>query len=109
MICARCSREIEQDSNFCRLCGAAVADAGFSRAAPRRLFRSAVDRKVGGICGGLADYFDVDPTFVRLAAIILTIYPGAIFFGVLAYGIAWMVIPLSPAPPPPLQTAPTTA
>jgi phage shock protein C len=109
MICARCSREIEHDSSYCRFCGAAVAAPAFSSAAPRRLFRSVADRKIAGVCGGLAEYFALDPTLVRLAVIILAIYPGAIFFGLLAYAIAWMVIPTAPAAPPPLHTAPTPA
>lgn len=59
----------------------------------RRLFRSTVDRKVGGVCGGLAEYFHVDPTAVRVGVAILTVYPGAIIFGVVAYAIAWLIIP----------------
>jgi len=99
MTCARCSRDIEQDSGYCRFCGAAVGANRVSGFGARRLFRSAVDRKVAGVCGGLADYFEVDPTLVRLAVIVLTIYPGAIFFGLLAYVIAWAIIPLAPRAP----------
>jgi phage shock protein PspC (stress-responsive transcriptional regulator) len=64
------------------------------------LFRSRSDRKIGGVCGGLADYFAVDPTIVRLAVVIAAIYPGAVVFGVLAYLIAWAIIPPAPAVPP---------
>lgn len=99
MNCAQCSHEIEHDSGYCRFCGAAVAANRVTGAGVRRLFRSAVDRKVGGVCGGLAVYFGVDPTLVRLAVIVLTIYPGAIFFGLLAYVIAWVIIPLAPRVP----------
>ena len=62
-------------------------------ARPARLARSAVDRKIVGVCGGLAAYFGIDSTLVRLAVVILSIYPGAIIFGVLAYVIAWLVMP----------------
>ena len=99
MTCARCSREIEHDSGYCRFCGTAVRTNRMVGTGPRRLFRSAVDRKLAGVCGGLADYFGVDPTLVRLAVIVLTIYPGAIFFGLLAYAIAWAIIPLEPRAP----------
>jgi phage shock protein C len=58
-----------------------------------RLVRSSTDRKIAGVCGGLAAYFNVDSTAVRLAAVILAIYPGAIVCGVLAYLIAWLIIP----------------
>ena len=104
MTCGRCAREIEIDSVYCRHCGARVA----ATAGPaRRLFRSTTDRKIGGVCGGLAEYFAVDATLVRLLAIVLAIYPGAVVLGVLVYLIAWAVIP--PAPAAPLQPAPSHA
>lgn len=65
-----------------------------------RLTRSATDKKIAGVCGGLAAYFDVDPTAVRLAVVILAIYPGAIVCGVIAYVIAWLVIPPAAFVPP---------
>jgi phage shock protein C len=45
---------------------------------------------VGGVCGGLAEYFGVDPVLIRIAAVALALSGGA---GVLAYVIAWIVIP----------------
>jgi phage shock protein C len=62
-------------------------------ARPTCLARSASDRKIAGVCGGLAAYFGIDSTLVRLAVVILSIYPGAVIFGVLAYVIAWLVMP----------------
>ena len=70
----------------------------------RRLVRSSNNRKIAGVCGGLAEYFSLDPTLVRLAAVILSIYPGAIICGIIAYLIAWAIIP--PGPEIPLHTAP---
>jgi len=61
-----------------------------------RLFRSRVDRRIGGVCGGLAEYFDVDPTMVRLAWVVVSVLACAVVFGVVAYLIAWFVIPASP-------------
>jgi phage shock protein PspC (stress-responsive transcriptional regulator) len=61
--------------------------------APRRLTRSTVDRKIGGVCGGLADYLSADPTAVRVAWVILTIIPGLIVVGVVAYLVAWFIMP----------------
>ena len=63
-------------------------------AAPRRLTRSTADRKLAGVCGGLAEYFHLDATVVRLAWAILTVVPGCIVLGVLAYLVAWFVMPL---------------
>lgn len=48
---------------------------------------------IGGVCGGIGEYFDIDPTIVRLAWAFMALWVG---FGVLAYLIAWIVIPLNP-------------
>lgn len=57
----------------------------------KRLYLSQ-DKKVSGLCAGIAEYFDVDPSLVRLAWIVVTILTG-IVPGVLAYFVAVMVIP----------------
>jgi phage shock protein C len=59
----------------------------------RRLARSETDKQIAGVCGGLAEFFGVDSTIVRLAAVILAIYPGAVIGGVIAYLIAWFIMP----------------
>ena len=64
-----------------------------------RVVRPQFDRKLAGVCAGLARYFNVDVTLVRLIWVVLSIYPGAIILGVLAYGIAWFVIPGEPLVP----------
>jgi phage shock protein PspC (stress-responsive transcriptional regulator) len=70
----------------------------------RRLTRSVADRKIAGVCGGLAEYFGVDATPVRLLWVILSILCGAIVLGILAYLLAWLIIPQ-----PPETAASTTA
>ena len=66
--------------------------------APRaRVTRSTIDRKIAGVCGGLAEYLNIDSTVVRLAWAVLTIVPGAIVFGVAAYLVAWLIMPERPA------------
>jgi phage shock protein PspC (stress-responsive transcriptional regulator) len=55
--------------------------------------RSSTDKKIGGVCAGLADYFDMDPTIIRVIWILLLICGGT---GLLAYVILWMVLPLAP-------------
>jgi len=74
--------------------------------AQKQLLRSRTDRRIGGVCGGLAEYFGADPTIVRVAWVVLTIVPCAIVFGVIAYLVAWLVIPS--APEPRFQTVPST-
>lgn len=60
---------------------------------PRRLFRSRADKKIAGVCGGLAEYFDIDPAFVRIAAVVLFLMNG---IGLIAYLVAWAAIPWRP-------------
>ena len=59
----------------------------------RRLTRSVADRRIAGVCGGLAAYFRADSTLVRLVWAILSVVPGGVVLGVAAYVIAWIVIP----------------
>jgi phage shock protein C len=59
----------------------------------RRLYRSRRDRMAGGVCGGIAEYAGVDPVLVRIAAVALALSGG---LGLLAYIIAWIVIPEAP-------------
>jgi phage shock protein C len=56
----------------------------------KRLYRAREGRVVAGVCAGLATYFGVDPTLVRLAFALVTVFGG---FGVLLYLVAWVVIP----------------
>ena len=59
----------------------------------RRLYRSGRDRILGGVCGGIAEYLGVDPVIIRLMWIIGCFAWG---FGILAYIIAWIIIPRNP-------------
>lgn len=58
----------------------------------KRLYRSRTNCKIAGICGGLGDYFDIDPTILRLVAIFVLIFTGFVPM-TLVYCIAWAVIP----------------
>ncbi len=60
----------------------------------KRLYRSKKDKMLAGICGGLAEYFDVDPSLVRLATVLLCLYAGT---GLLIYIIAAIIIPEDPS------------
>ena len=63
---------------------------GTNQAPPRRLTRSADDRWLGGVCGGLAEYTGLDPVIFRVVVAVATILGGA---GLAAYLVAWLVIP----------------
>jgi phage shock protein PspC (stress-responsive transcriptional regulator) len=51
------------------------------------------DARIAGVCGGLAEYFGVDATPIRLLWVILSILCGAVIGGVVAYLLAWLIIP----------------
>lgn len=72
------------------------ADSPAAAATRTRLVRSQTDRRIAGVCGGLAAYFDVDPTIVRVAWVIASIIVGAVVFGIVAYVIAWFILPSAP-------------
>lgn len=57
----------------------------------KKLYRSTTDRRVAGVCGGLADYFGVDATMVRIFYFFALIIPGGI--GILPYIVLWIVLP----------------
>lgn len=56
----------------------------------KRLYKIEEGKKIDGVCGGIAEYFDIDPTLVRLAWLLLTCFVGS---GVVAYIVASMIIP----------------
>lgn len=61
----------------------------------KRLYRSRDEKWLAGVCGGLAEYFEIDPVVVRaIFAVLLVLGPGA-----LIYLALWIVVPLAPAPP----------
>jgi len=80
--------------------------AGAATESQRRLVRSVTDKRIAGVCGGLAEYFDVDPTIVRVSWVIVSIIAGAVVFGVVAYVVAWFIIPSAPVAT--LHTSPST-
>jgi phage shock protein PspC (stress-responsive transcriptional regulator) len=61
----------------------------------RRLFRNPNDRVFGGVCSGVANYFDIDPVIVRLVFAVMFLTAG---IGLIAYIIAWIIIPAAKTP-----------
>ena len=58
----------------------------------KQLYRSTTDKMIAGVCGGLAEYFAIDPVIVRIVAVVL-LFGGP---GFLAYVILWIVVPPNP-------------
>src|SRR5919197_1329794 len=67
-----------------------AAQGATEQAGPRRLYRSRGDRVIGGVCAGIARYFNIDPVIVRIAAVALVFVGGA---GVVAYVAALLLMP----------------
>lgn len=58
--------------------------------APKRLKRSISDKMIAGVCGGLAEYFEIDSTLIRLVFAFAAVFAGT---GVLAYLVMWIIVP----------------
>ncbi len=61
----------------------------------KRIYRSSSDSKIAGVCGGIGEMWDIDPTFIRLAVMFLCftpVLPGV----VVTYLTAWLIVPLKP-------------
>src|ERR1700692_674723 len=98
MYCSNCGAQIGDRDNFCHACGREAARAGeahqFNAAgynAPRRVYRVVHDKKIAGVCSGLAKYFDIDVTLVRLAVATGIVLSGGL--GLVAYIVAWIILP----------------
>jgi phage shock protein C len=109
MYCPKCGKELQGAVNYCCQCGAAL-----SKASPfkRKLTLSTTDKKIAGVCGGLAEYLEIDSTFVRLIWVLLALAG----LGLIGYPIAWLIMPSGPVlgkaskigEPSEAATAPTT-
>ena len=87
MYCNACGKAIAEDGRFCSHCGNVVG----IQPMPKRLTRSRTDRKIGGVCAGLAHYLDLDVSLVRILWFFITLACG-IFPGVVAYVVGWIII-----------------
>jgi phage shock protein C len=100
MFCPQCGKEYSQRVNFCCHCGSALSEPVSTHV--KKLTRSRTDKKIAGVCGGFANYFDVDVTLLRILWLMLVCIGG---WGIIGYFIAWIAMPQEPLALP----APVTA
>ena len=90
MYCNFCGRTMPDDALYCSGCGRQLG----AKVLRRPLERAREGKKIAGVCMGFARHLDVDVTLVRLVWLVLALASGGI--GLIAYVIAWIVIPEEP-------------
>lgn len=91
MYCNACGKGIAEDARFCTYCGTVVGTVP----RPKQLTRSRSDRKIAGVCAGLGHYLGWDIALVRILTVFVTLLAG-VFPGVIAYVLAWIIVPEEP-------------
>ncbi len=93
MFCPQCGKEYSERVNFCCHCGTALSIS--APAVPKKLTRSRTDSKIAGVCGGFADYLELDVTLMRIIWLMLAFLWG---WEIIGYFIAWIAMPQEPLP-----------
>ncbi len=109
MYCSSCGIELSDASRFCPQCGTATSTNSFMAAGgrpARPLTRLRDDRKIAGVCSGIARYLGIDVTLVRILTLVLAICPPGI--GLIFYLVCWIVMPQEPLLLPPASQAQTS-
>jgi len=97
-VCTRCGKAVCPEDAvvingklYCKECAKKVMD---EEKHPKKLYRSRTDRMIAGVCGGLAKYFNIDSTIVRIIFVLLIFIPrGWFWFAFLLYILLWLIIP----------------
>ncbi len=94
MYCTNCGKNIGEDPIYCQYCGIRVAPLPPVVKRPFARFRA--DKKIAGVCAGVARYFDLDANLVRAIWLFCVLFAGT---GLLVYLVLWIVMPLDPETP----------
>ena len=90
MYCNHCGKVIQEDANVCAYCGKRVGNVS----ARKNLVRPQAGRQIAGVAMAFAEYFDMDVSLVRLIWVLIALFSGGA--GLIAYLVAWLVIPSEP-------------
>jgi phage shock protein C len=88
--CAQCAEDIKVEAIKCRYCGSIIGEGTLGRT----WYRSTTERKIAGVCGGLAREFGISVTILRLAFLLSALIGGGM--GVIIYLVLWVVMPTRP-------------
>jgi len=102
MYCSSCGNEISDTARYCQQCGTPTVKTASTPAVarPRRpLSRPRDDRKIAGVCAGIARYLGMDVTLVRILMLVFAIWPPCV--GAIFYIVCWIVMPQDPLLLPP--------
>ncbi len=107
MYCSSCGIEIPDTYRYCHQCGATTGKYGFTSDTgkpARHLSRPRDEKKIAGVCAGIARYLGIDVTLVRVLMLVLALWPPGT--GLIIYVVCWIVMPQDPLLLPPPQQAP---
>ncbi len=95
MFCTKCGTELREQDKFCFNCAAATGRGASATRPVQPLSRPMHEAKIAGVCAGFARYLGMDVTLVRVLWVVLTLCPLP-SFGLVAYIVAWIVMPKDP-------------
>lgn len=97
MYCTYCAKELAEEDRFCSACGGAKEPRPFFNDRRGAQFsRPREGKKIAGVCAGVARYFEIDVTIVRIVWIVLVFVPPVP--GLIAYLACWIAMPKDPLP-----------
>ena len=97
MFCTQCGHQLGEKDCFCSQCAHPTGVAGPRPAQPLRLTRDMQNKRVAGVCAGMARYLAIDVVLVRVIWLAVALCTGA---GFIAYVVAWIMMPRDYQPPP---------
>jgi phage shock protein C len=107
MFCTKCGTELREQDKFCFNCAAATGRGATAPKPMDPLSRPMHEAKIAGVCAGFARYFGLDVTLVRVLWVVITVFPMPCF-GLVAYIVAWIVMPKDPVALPARQAYPAS-